>query len=164
MNQDIHGTGRLVDGEDQVEQLTVAENFGIMLRHYRKLRNLSLKDLEDISSVSAGYIHRLESGERKSPSITKILQLSEALRIPNAVLVATIIRKPSSTEEETLSLSDVLIQNNYFVRDEVLGKEAKEMLIRINEFLTTEITWSTHTKVRELYQLSELIDQFREAI
>lgn len=75
-----------VDVLDEVDEekeggLTVSDNFGIMLKHYRKLKNLSLKQLEEISGVSASYVNRLERGERKSPSITKILQLAEALEI-----------------------------------------------------------------------------------
>ena len=57
-----------VDVLDEVDEekeggLTVSDNFGIMLKHYRKIKNLSLKELENLCGVSASYINRLERGK-----------------------------------------------------------------------------------------------------
>jgi len=149
--------------ENEREELSVSEKFGLLLRHYRKLRNLSLKDLESISGVSSGHIHRLESGER-NPSIQKILQLSKALRIPDSTLIATIIKSPEEVGgEESLSLSELLIRNNYFVGSRPLSMDAKQLLIQIVEYVA-EAEWSPRSKMREMYELSELIDQLKEAM
>lgn len=137
-------------------------DFGTLIKHYRKLRNYSLKDLECASNVSSGYIHRLENGERNSPSVTKIMQLAKALRIPSSVLVATLIRGLEE-DERPFSLSDVLIQNSFFLGSGMLNAEKKQRLIRIVEHID-HAEWSGQTKMRELYQLSELIDEFKEEI
>ena len=39
--------------EEKEDGLTVSGIFGIMLKHYRKLKNLSLKQMEDLCGVSA---------------------------------------------------------------------------------------------------------------
>ncbi|TGU44096.1 XRE family transcriptional regulator, partial [Mesorhizobium sp. M00.F.Ca.ET.186.01.1.1] len=75
-------------------------DFGWLLKHYRKLRNFTLKDLEDASGVSQSYIHRLESGKRTSPTLEKLLQLSKALRIPDSVLISTIIKTSAEDANE----------------------------------------------------------------
>jgi len=125
----MYGEDMLKDVEvlDETEEeaegsLTVSDNFGIMLKHYRKLKNLSLKQLEEISGVSASYVNRLERGERKSPSITKILQLAEALEIPNSVLVATIIQEPRKNEK--VDLSELLIKHEYLLKGGTLSRDA----------------------------------------
>jgi len=155
-----------VDVLDEVDEekeggLTVSDNFGIMLKHYRKLKNLSLKQLEEISGVSASYVNRLERGERKSPSITKILQLAEALEIPNSVLVATIIQEPRKNEK--VDLSELLIKHEYLLKGGTLSRDAKERLLKIIEHIT-QCQWSSDTKIRDLYVLAELVDQFKLAV
>src|SRR5690606_9347070 len=124
-------------------------------------KNLSLKQLEEISGVSASYVNRLERGERKSPSITKILQLAEALEIPNSVLVATIIQEPRKNEK--VDLSELLIKHEYLLKGGTLSRDAKERLLKIIEHIT-QCQWSSDTKIRDLYVLAELIDQFKLAV
>jgi transcriptional regulator with XRE-family HTH domain len=155
--------GLKLNDEEGDGNIAVTDNFGIMLRHFRtKVKNLTLKELEEISGISASYICRLENGEKKSPTITIILQLAEALNIPNSVLVATLIKKPSQNEGKA-TLAEVLIKNDYIIHNRLLNKEAKENLIRLLEFIT-EAEWTPSSKVRELYQLSEIIDQLKEAM
>jgi transcriptional regulator with XRE-family HTH domain len=151
----------LDETEEEIEgNLTVSENFGIMLKHYRKLKNLSLKQLEEISGVSASYVNRLERGERKSPSITKILQLAEALEIPNSVLVATIIQEPRTHEK--VDLSELLIKHEFLLNGRELTREAKQNLLKIIEHIA-QCQWAD-TKIRDLYVLAELVDQFKLAV
>jgi transcriptional regulator with XRE-family HTH domain len=163
MNEDMLKDVDLLDETEEEAEggLTVSDNFGIMLKHYRKLKNLSLKQLEEISGVSASYVNRLERGERKSPSITKILQLAEALEIPNSVLVATIIQEPRTHDK--IALSELLIKHEYLLNGKQLSKEAKESLLKIVEHLA-QCQWSPGTKILDLFVLSELIDEFKQAV
>ncbi|WP_340392846.1 helix-turn-helix transcriptional regulator [Paenibacillus sp. FSL E2-0190] len=144
---DVKITGELSEGETGG-----SDKFGLLIRHYRRLRNYSLKDLENASggSVSAGYIHRLESGERNSPSIKKIIALGKALRIPSNVLVATLLYELDE-EEKPFSLSEVLIQNSYFLGSGMLNAEKKQLLIRIVEHID-HAEWSPKSKMKEMYQ------------
>ncbi|MFC0212120.1 helix-turn-helix domain-containing protein [Paenibacillus chartarius] len=140
-------------------------DFALLLKHYRKLRNFTLKDLEAASGVSQSYIHRLESGKRTSPTLEKLLHLSKALRIPDSVLISTVIKTSAedTNEEGKAMLSDVLIQNQYYVGGRAISMEAKQLLIQIVEYIA-DAEWSPRSKMRELYELSELIDQLKEAI
>ncbi len=141
-------------------------DFGWLLKHYRKLRNFTLKDLEDASGVSQSYIHRLESGKRTSPTLEKLLQLSKALRIPDSVLISTIIKtsaEDANEEGKATMLSDVLIQSQYYVGGRAISLEVKQLLIQIVEYIA-DAEWSPKSKMREMYELSELIDQLKEAI
>lgn len=146
------------------EEEVGATDFGALVKFYRKLRNYSLKDLECASGgeVSSGYIHRLESGERSSPSIGKILALAKALRIPASILTRTLLQGLEE-EERPFSLSEVLIQNHFFLGSGMLNTEARQLLIRIVEYID-HAEWSPTTKMREMYQLSEIIDDFKQAM
>ncbi|MCM3000003.1 helix-turn-helix domain-containing protein [Paenibacillus cellulositrophicus] len=144
-------------GKSSEEEVGTTD-FGALVKFYRKLRDYSLKDLECASGgeVSSGYIHRLESGERSSPSIGKILALAKALRIPASILTRTLLQGLEE-EERPFSLSEVLIKNNYFLGSGV------GYLIRIIEHID-RAEWSPQTKMREMYQLSEMIDDFKQAM
>lgn len=52
------------------------------LRKIRKVKNLTIKDLADISGVSIGYICHLEKGTRQNPSREVMEKISKALGEP----------------------------------------------------------------------------------
>ena len=52
------------------------------LRKIRKTKNLTIKELSEISGVSMGYICHLEKGSRKNPSIYVMEKIAEALGEP----------------------------------------------------------------------------------
>lgn len=160
MGKVMKGNGIEQLGEEEVG----TNDFGTLIKFYRRLRNYSLKELECASGgeVSSGYIHRLESGERSSPSIGKIIALAKALRIPCSILVRTLIHGLEE-EEKPFSLSEILIQNHFFLGSGMLNTEAKKLLIRIVEYID-HAEWSPTTKMRKMYQLSEIIDDFKQAM
>lgn len=165
MIDDVKKELMTIDEEDEEEKdsgFMVSPNFGLLIKHYRRAMGYSLKELEDRSGVSSGYINRLENNQRRSPSITKILQIAGALSIPNDVLVATIIRNDDE-EKRKESITDVLIRNDYLINDGTLNSRAKDILIQLVEAITLA-EWSQRTKIRDLYEISELIDQLKEAM
>lgn len=158
INQDSIGFD---DEEEKEGMFAVSENFGILLRHYRtKVKDLTLKELSEASQISESYINRLERGLRKSPSISTVLRLASSLDISISILMATISQPSESKAQSTLS--DVLIQNNYAINDRALSKDTKEMLVKINEYII-DCRWGPE-KIKDLYVLSEMLDDLKEAI
>jgi len=56
--------------------------FGILLRHLREERKLSLREVAELAEVDHSYIYRLETGEKDSPSEDVIKRLIKVLK-PN---------------------------------------------------------------------------------
>jgi transcriptional regulator with XRE-family HTH domain len=56
-------------------------NFGSALRHFREERTLSLRELSTLSGVDHAYIHRLEAGDKNSPSPDVLDKLSRGLKL-----------------------------------------------------------------------------------
>lgn len=52
------------------------------LKKIRKSKNLTIKELAEISGVSTGYICHLERGTRKNPSRTVMEKIADALNEP----------------------------------------------------------------------------------
>ena len=75
--------------------------FGIALKDRRQALNLSLRDVEKMSNVSAALITKLENGKMANfPKALTIKQLSNALKFDKELFVlADIFSDPTYTEE-----------------------------------------------------------------
>jgi transcriptional regulator with XRE-family HTH domain len=155
MNQD-----GLLQEDNKKELLEVTENFGILLKYFRELRGYSLKDLESISNVSASYIFRLENGNRKAPSLPKVFALAEALKITYFKLFETAMALASQDQEETVSLQELLIQNDYVVNQKAISREVKVTLVKIFDTIA-ESDWNEKSKWQVMFRVGELIEEFK---
>ncbi|MEK5357895.1 helix-turn-helix domain-containing protein [Paenibacillus sp. FSL L8-0709] len=141
----------------------VSENFGLLLKHYRvKVKDMTLKQLEEACQVSSSYLNRIERGERLSPSWPTVIRIAESLEIPYSLLLATTFQIKENQPEQ--SLADLLIRDNYFINGKLLNKEIKSLLVMINEFILEESEWSSQSKIHDLYRLSEMIDELKMLI
>jgi transcriptional regulator with XRE-family HTH domain len=71
------------------ENQSVDEQFGRVLRQFRKERGLSQEDLAFESGYHRTYISLLERG-KKSPSLKTIFQLAKALNIEPSEIIGRI--------------------------------------------------------------------------
>ena len=76
--------------------------FGIALKNRRQALNLSLRDVEKMSNVSAALITKLENGKMANfPKTLTIKQLSNALKFDNELFVlANILSDPTHIEKD----------------------------------------------------------------
>jgi transcriptional regulator with XRE-family HTH domain len=56
---------------------------GDYIRERRKEKNLTLRGLAELAGISHTEVFRIESGERKMPSVQVLLQLAKALGVSN---------------------------------------------------------------------------------
>lgn len=53
---------------------------GIALKNLRERRTLSLREMSQLSTVDHAYVHRLETGEKTSPSVELVGKLLKVLK------------------------------------------------------------------------------------
>ena len=117
---------------DKQEQLI---KFGIALKNRRRALNLSLRDVEKMSNVSAALITKLENGKMANfPKALTIKQLSNALKFDNELFV----------------LADIFSAPTYVEKDE----ETFEQEFR--EFLATKTTLNAENIEQTIYFVSGL--------
>ena len=80
------------------------EAFGAFIRSQRKLANLTLRQLAELTSLSNPYLSELERGMHQ-PSVRVLRQLSNALNMSGEILLtaATVRRTPTSLVSSTPS-------------------------------------------------------------
>lgn len=57
------------------------------LKHFRKIKNISQRELAEQTNVTPAYIALLETGDRTNPSYSVLKKLSKALDVPISVLL-----------------------------------------------------------------------------
>ena len=76
--------------------------FGMALKNRRQALNLSLREVEKISNVSAALITKLENGKMANfPKALTIKQLSNALKFDNELFVLADIFSDTTFTEKT---------------------------------------------------------------
>ncbi|WP_052947931.1 helix-turn-helix domain-containing protein [Aneurinibacillus tyrosinisolvens] len=138
----------------------VNDNFGSTMKYYRERKNMSLQQLFEKTGVSSGYLCRLENGQRKAPSVPIASKIATALEIPLSLLLD--ISTNETPIDEAPSIAELILYNDCKIDEEnLIGKEAKEILVQIIEFII-EASWDKENKIKQLFDLSELIDDFKE--
>ena len=117
---------------DKQEQLI---KFGIALKNRRQALNLSLRDVEKMSNVSAALITKLENGKMANfPKALTIKQLSNALKFDNELFV----------------LADILSDPTYIEKDEKTFEQ------EFREFLATKTSLNAENIEQTIYFVSGL--------
>ena len=117
---------------DRQEQLI---KFGIALKSRRQALNLSLRDVEKMSNVSAALITKLENGKMANfPKALTIKQLSNALKFDNELFV----------------LANILSDPTYIEKDEKTFEQ------EFREFLATKTTLNAENIEQTIYFVSGL--------
>lgn len=74
---------------------------GVALRKLRERRTLNLRELSQLSDVDHAYVHRLETGEKTSPSDELIVRLLKVLKPSerDAAIVRWLAEHPEADPE-----------------------------------------------------------------
>ena len=111
------------------------KKFGMVLKNRRQALNLSLRDVEKMSNVSAALITKLENGKMaKFPKALTIKQLSNALEF----------------DKELFVLADIFSDPTYIEKDEKTFEQ------EFREFLATKTTLNAENIEQTIYFVSGL--------
>ena len=99
------------------------ESVGQRIRHFRKLRGLTIEQLAGLTQSSMGYISGLETNPKRSPSLKKLRAFAEALEVDEATLLDGSKTRSLATEDE-----------QFVARFMALPKETKRIFREIMEW------------------------------
>lgn len=142
----------------------VRESFGDYIKGLRKAKNWSLKDLENRTQVTASYIHRLESGSRKTPSIPIAEKLARGLEVPVHEFLAKLKLfegDADDVKEVLIGLPELLALNSFTINGKKASKVQKEAITNLmNEILSA--SWTPDTMLKEQHEIIKLVDIFKK--
>lgn len=137
----------------------ISSNFGSLLKYLREQKGYSLKEMEEKTGVSAGYISRMETGERKAPSIPIVQLLADALDVE----LTELLDVSNNKTDEAKSISTLLLTNDFTIDGVIAGKKVKEILVGIIEKIVNA-TWEEETRFQDAFTFIELIDDFKKEL
>ena len=116
----------------------VKGDFGTWLKSARKEKGYSLKKMEELSGVTASYIHRIEKGARKTPSIPITEKLAIALGVPPRDLLSMLGHDTDNTSNEVPGLTELISLSNFTVDGKMVDQKEKDMIVHIINTMLNE--------------------------
>lgn len=104
-------------------------SFGEWIRQLRKVQNLSLKELERRSGVSASHIYRLETGERDRPAFAIAEKIAKGLGA-SSMEVLLYLEGDGEKPKEEEDLIQIIEHNPVRLGGELLTASQRKALIR----------------------------------
>jgi transcriptional regulator with XRE-family HTH domain len=111
------------------------EAFGSFIRSQRKLANLTLRQLAELTSLSNPYLSELERGMHQ-PSVRVLKQLSDALNLSAEILLAEAGLLDPDRENGSSSGSDQSGVEHAIKTDATLDDSQKAALLAVYQSMT----------------------------
>lgn len=140
----------------------IEDDFGTWIRQLRKNKGYSLKDLEDASGVTASYIHRIETGSRKTPSIPVIEKLALGLGVNPEEFLRKLNLTNIKKKEMLTGLAETIAINSFTINGKKATKEQKEQIIDLFNAIINA-TWNEETKLQEGMEIINIVDVFKKS-
>lgn len=112
------------------------EAFGAFIRSQRKLANLTLRQLADLTSLSNPYLSELERGMHQ-PTVRVLKQLSNALNVSGEMLLeqaGLLDRQAGTAEDADASMADRV--ERAIRTDSQLDESQKAALLAVYQSMT----------------------------
>jgi Predicted transcriptional regulators len=150
--------------KNRVEK-TIEDGFGGWIRQLREAKGYSLKELERITGVTASYIHRIETGTRKTPSVQYLEKLALGLGVnPKDFLAKLNLLEGKTENKEVLTgFAETIVLHNFTINGKKVTKDQKEMLVEVYKKIIS-CKWTEETKIMDTMDIANSIDKFKKTI
>lgn len=109
--------------------LAVSNQFGQLLRTLREEKGYTLRQLEEMTNVTASYLYRIETGHRKAPSLNIVQRLAEALEVDPLILIE--VANDGTKPKQILPLESLLYSSSYLINGKEADVETKKLLVKL---------------------------------
>lgn len=107
--------------------------FGEEVKRLREEKGLTLKDLQRKSGITAPYIYRIETGERKSPSLRIVKMLAEGLEVH----MGDLVKLAGIDANETIKIEDLLLNDQTVtLHGKVTERAFKDSLLKLLQLIS----------------------------
>ncbi|MFJ8531413.1 helix-turn-helix domain-containing protein [Bacillus sp. NPDC094106] len=142
---------------------SIQDDFGALLKHLRLSRGYSLEDLGRLSDLSASYIHLLETGKRKSPTIEVVEKLASGLEVPIEDILLKMNIDISNDRTSMTGFAEMIIFKNFTLNGKKATKKQKESIVDLFNAIM-KVEWTDESKMAESVELMDKIDFFKKTL
>lgn len=142
---------------------SVEYDFGGWIKQLRTLKGYSLMDLQKITGITASYIHRVETGSRKTPSLPVIYRLAKGLEVDPKEFYKKLNITGDDNKTNNKDFSELVTLNKFMIGGKKATHEIKSNVINIiNKIQAVE--WSSESKIRDGMEILELVDKLKKEL
>jgi transcriptional regulator with XRE-family HTH domain len=146
--------------KEMKEVRAVNPSFGNMVKYLRSKRNLSLRQMKEMTGISESYINRIENGNRECPSYPIIEKLASALGVEPTDLLEVGSKKSGSVAP----LEQLLFSSEFTVDGvKTFSPEAVELLLNLID-VVNDVSWERGTVIADIYEITEAVDELKQVI
>jgi transcriptional regulator with XRE-family HTH domain len=136
----------------------IPDGFGSYIRHLRERLGYSLKEVDELTGISASYINRIEQGQRKAPSYPILEKLAEAYKVDVTELLK-IAGINSDDKKNVKGFAEIVYTNNFTINGKIVSKKKKELIVELVTKID-ELKWGEE-KHKESIKVLEIIDRIK---
>lgn len=134
-------------------------NFGSYIKELRIGKNNSLKQIEEVTGISASYLNRIENGQRKCVSLPIIESLAKAYGRSALELVEVALNNSYNSEELPL-LETIIYNNSFIINSKEADKEVKDALVSLIRCVVN-LNWTSNSKFRDSALVLEEVENLK---
>lgn len=144
---------------------TIDEGIGSWIRQIRMAKGYSLKELERITGVTASYIHRIETGTRKTPSVEYLEKLAVGLGVNPRDFVQKLNLFEGKTENKEFltGFAETIVLHTFTINGKKATKDQKDLLVNIYKEIIS-CKWTEDTKLTDTMNIANNIDKFKKTL
>lgn len=108
---------------------------GELIKNLRLSKGLSLRQMQEVSGISSSYIHRIEKGDRKTPSKEMLEKIAMALDQDPVAFVTlaegnSSIKQTGSTGNSAINVETLLFNTPLAIKGRDIDEEEKSLFIK----------------------------------
>jgi transcriptional regulator with XRE-family HTH domain len=136
----------------------IPDGFGPYIRYLRERLGYSLKEVDELTGISASYINRIEQGQRKAPSYPILEKLAEAYKVDVTELLK-IAGINADDKKNVKGFAEIVYTNNFTINGKIVSKKKKELIVELVTKID-ELKWGDE-KHKESIKVLEIIDRIK---
>jgi len=137
------------------------DDFGSWIKQLRLEKGYSLKELEKRSGVTSGYIHRLENGSRKTPSVPVAESLALGLGVNPRDFLTKLNLSSTNHSDVNLSITELLALSHFTINGVQVDRNQKSKLI---ELLNLIISSEPATSFNDGINIMNKVNEFQKSL
>lgn len=139
----------------------IEDDFGSWIKQLRLAKGYSLKELEKKSGVTSGYIHRLENGSRKTPSIPVAESLAIGLGVSPEEFLAKLNFSSPKSVNVNLSITELVALSQFTINGVKINRNQKTKLIDV---LNLIISSTPSSSFNDGVNLINKVNEFQKSL
>lgn len=138
----------------------INDGFGSYISSIRERLGLTLKNVENITGISASYLNRIERGERKCVSIPILENLARCYGRPATEFIEVALNIEQENDNKAPIFEAIIYANDFEIAGRIATKETKDAIIALVRDINA-VQCGNNNRWNEYAMIMESVDNLK---